>query len=59
MASLIVQQLYRELLAVADEQGGKLKNRVMFYLDEIGTIPQNRITGDGIQRRSVQAVVPL
>lgn len=25
MASLIVQQLYRELLAVADEQGGKLK----------------------------------
>lgn len=40
MASLIVQQLYRELLAVADEQGGKLKNRVMFYLDEIGTIPK-------------------
>ena len=40
MASLIVQQLYRELLAVADEQGGKLRNRVMFYLDEIGTIPK-------------------
>lgn len=40
MASLIVQQLYRELLAVADEQGGTLKNRVMFYLDEIGTIPK-------------------
>lgn len=40
MASLIVQQLYRELLAVADEQGGKLKSRVMFYLDEIGTIPK-------------------
>lgn len=40
MASLIVQQLYRELLAVADELGGKLKNRVMFYLDEIGTIPK-------------------
>ncbi len=40
MASLAVQQLYREMLAVADEQGGKLKNRVMFFLDEIGTIPK-------------------
>ena len=38
--SLIVQQLYREMLAIADETGGKLKNRVMFYLDEIGTIPR-------------------
>ena len=28
------------MLAVADETGGKLKNRVMFYLDEIGTIPK-------------------
>ena len=28
------------MLAVADEEGGKLKNRVMFYLDEIGTIPK-------------------
>lgn len=40
LISLIVQQLYREMLAVADELGGKLKNRVMFYLDEIGTIPK-------------------
>ena len=40
LISLIVQQLYREMLAVADENGGKLKNRVMFYLDEIGTIPK-------------------
>ncbi len=40
LISLIVQQLYREMLAVADETGGKLKNRVMFYLDEIGTIPK-------------------
>lgn len=38
--SLIVQQLYREILSVADEHGGKLPNRVMMYLDEIGTIPQ-------------------
>lgn len=39
MVSLMVQQLYREILAVADEQGGKLKNRVVFYCDELGTIP--------------------
>jgi len=40
LISLIVQQLYREILSVADETGGKLENRVMFYLDEIGTIPK-------------------
>jgi len=40
LISLIVQQLYREMLSVADETGGKLKNRVMMYLDEIGTIPK-------------------
>lgn len=40
MVSLIVQQMYREILAVADENGGKLPNRAMFYLDEIGTIPK-------------------
>ena len=40
LISLIVQQLYREMLAIADESEGKLKNRVMFYLDEIGTIPK-------------------
>jgi type IV secretion system protein VirD4 len=39
MVSLMIQQLYREILAVADENGGKLKNRVMFYCDELGTIP--------------------
>lgn len=38
--SLIVQQLYREVLSVADEHGGKLPNRVMMFLDEIGTIPK-------------------
>ena len=38
--SLIIQQLYREILVIADENGGKLKNRIMFYLDEIGTIPK-------------------
>ena len=40
MVSLIIQQLYREILAVADEKGGKLENRVMMYLDEFGTIPK-------------------
>ena len=40
LISLIVQQIYREILSVADEMGGKLKNRVMLYLDEIGTIPR-------------------
>ena len=27
MVSLMIQQLYREILAVADENDGKLKNR--------------------------------
>ncbi|MCL1855928.1 MAG: type IV secretory system conjugative DNA transfer family protein, partial [Clostridia bacterium] len=40
LISLVVQQLYREILAVADEMGGKLKNRVMLFCDEIGTIPK-------------------
>lgn len=40
MVSLIIQQLYREILAVADEKGGTLDNRVMMYLDEFGTIPK-------------------
>ncbi len=40
MVSLIVQQMYREILAVADENDGRLKNRVMMYLDEFGTIPK-------------------
>ncbi|HPE95746.1 MAG TPA: TraG/TraD/VirD4 family protein, partial [Bacillota bacterium] len=40
MVSLIVQQLYREILAVADETEGRLPNRVMMYMDEFGTIPK-------------------
>lgn len=40
MISLILQQLYREILAVADENGGKLKNRCVFYCDEYGTLPK-------------------
>ena len=40
MASLIIQQLYREILSVADENGGKLPNRAVFYADEYGTLPK-------------------
>lgn len=40
MVSLILQQLYREILSVADEKGGKLDNRVMMFLDEFGTLPK-------------------
>ena len=40
MVSLFLQQLYREMLTIADEYGGKLPNRVMMFEDEIGTIPK-------------------
>lgn len=40
MVSLIIQQLYREILVIADENGGRLPNRVMFYCDEFGTFPK-------------------
>ncbi|MFR7606196.1 MAG: VirD4-like conjugal transfer protein, CD1115 family [Oscillospiraceae bacterium] len=40
MVSLIIQQLYREILVIADENGGKLKNRVMFFCDEFGSFPK-------------------
>ena len=39
MAGLMIQQLSRELFAVADENGGKLQNRVVFFCDELGTMP--------------------
>lgn len=31
--------LYREILTVADENGGRLKNRVVFFADELGSCP--------------------
>ena len=40
MVSLLIQQLYREILVIADENGGTLPNRVMFYCDEFGTFPK-------------------
>lgn len=38
MVSLFLQQIYREMLSIADEHGGKLPNRVVIFGDEIGTI---------------------
>ena len=37
LVSFIIQQLYRELMTVADEHGGKLPRRCIFYADEFGT----------------------
>ena len=39
MAGLMIQNLSRELFSVAGEHGGKLQNRVVFYCDELGTMP--------------------
>jgi len=39
MVSLILQTLYREILTVADEHGGRLPNRAVFFADELGTCP--------------------
>lgn len=39
MAGLMIQNLSRELFAVADGNGGKLKNRVVLFCDELGTMP--------------------
>ena len=39
MAGLLIQTLSRELFAVADEHGGALENRVVFFCDEFGTMP--------------------
>ena len=39
VASLMIQNLARELFSVANEHGGKLPNRVVFFCDELGTMP--------------------
>lgn len=39
MLSLFLNQIYRELLSIADEKGGKLDKRVLIFEDEFGTIP--------------------
>ncbi|MGX8833682.1 VirD4-like conjugal transfer protein, CD1115 family [Amedibacillus sp. YH-ame6] len=40
LISLFIQQYYREMLAYADTCEGRLPNKVMMFLDEIGTIPK-------------------
>ena len=49
MISLIIQQLYREILAVADENGGKLKNRCVFFCDEFGVGLSMILDGERIE----------
>ena len=44
MAGLMIQTLARELFAVADENGGRLPNRVVFYCDELKSIPKGSLT---------------
>ena len=39
MAGLLIQNLSRELFSVADENGGRLQNRVVIFADEFGTMP--------------------
>ena len=39
VASLMIQNLARELFSVANEHGGKLPNRAVFFCDELGTMP--------------------
>ena len=39
LAGLMIQTLSRELFSVADEHDGKLPSRVVFFCDELGTMP--------------------
>lgn len=48
MVSLVVQELYRELLTIADQHGGRVPGtegfkgktpRIVFFMDEFGTLP--------------------
>jgi len=61
LVSLIIQQFYRELLSVADEHGGKLPGRVIFYLDEFGSLPKissaEVMFSAGRRRISIVAIV--
>lgn len=52
LASLLVSQIYEQLVKVADQRGGRLKRRVNFILDEFGNfakIPDfaNKLTVGG------------
>ena len=39
MAGLMIQTLIRELFSLADKRHGRLKDRVVFFCDELGTMP--------------------
>ena len=39
MASLMIQNLSRELFKIADDNGGRLPNRAVLFCDEFGTMP--------------------
>ena len=39
LAGLMIQNLSRELFAVAEDNDGTLKNRVVLFCDELGTMP--------------------
>ena len=58
MISLIIQQLYREILAVADEMGGKLKNRCIFFCDEYGKIESAEMMFSASRSRRLQ-ILPV
>ena len=52
LASLFINQLYERLVKIADDRGGRLKNRINFNLDEFGNfmkIPafSNKLTVGG------------
>ncbi len=38
--SLMIQQINRELIAIADERGGCLPKKVLCFYDELGTVPK-------------------
>lgn len=38
--SLMIQQMQRELIALADEKGGCLPKKVLCFYDELGTVPK-------------------
>ncbi len=40
IVSLIIQQMYREIMLIADRNDGRLKKKVLFLLDEFGTLPK-------------------
>ena len=59
IAGLMIQTLSRELFSVADEHDGKLPNRVVFFCDELGTMPAFDILPLFSAGRSIQSIAQL